>query len=235
MKLKLRIVLLAICTISSGCAHQLTTIAPERKVYEVPEDLSTVVTAKIGDEIIAVREYEVLPAIELKQEVKAGGGIHITCTVPPQQLVAQLEDKDWVYYEGSNVTDYDSLLGSNNVMGGIKIRKQEKPGKNEAVFCRNNRISLYPIAGKIDYIPMVYRRPVDVGSRYSISYSGRNNDVLYFMFTHPNEFGETVESTIQHKMGESPRLMLGGSEIEIVSVEDALIRYRVLKRFNPPA
>lgn len=222
--------LLVLCLIFSGCAQQLSVLHPERQTYDFPEELNTVNTVQIGDEILASRTFDVFPAIQLNNEVKAGGGLLITCTVPSQRLVAELENKKWIYYKGVNVTDYDSLIGSNNVMGGIKIRKQKIGERNEAVFCRNNTVTLYP-SSKIDYVPTSYRRPVGAASKYSISYHGRANAILYFAYHHPNDFGEITKSIIEHDVKQKSKLVIGGAEIEIIMVEENLIKYKVIKRF----
>jgi hypothetical protein len=200
-------------------------------IVKNPNQIKTTATASFGEELLGMHEYELIPAIDLKENVIAGGGMKILCKVPPQKLLAYVEDDEWTYYKGSNIIADEGILGSTSTLGGIKLPKAGNSSEEPAVFCRHNIATLYPVSGSIDFTSSIYRRQTSPMQQHSLVYNGRDGQVLYFTFTHRNQFGELVKSTVKHDLSTSTEISVGDAKIEIENITGATIRYKVLKHF----
>lgn len=215
----------------SGCANKLTVIKPEKVIGRKSSEINKTITARIGEEVIGIHEYELIPAIDLRESITAGGGLKVTCTVPPQRLLAYMEDEDWTYFRGANVILDEGILGSTNTMGGIKIPKSKSASEKPAVFCRHNIATLHPDSDEVPFEAFVYRRPTSSGIQQSLVYSGRDEQTLYFTYKQQSKFGEVQESILEHDIEDGTTISAGSAEIRIQSSTGSSIRYQVLKHF----
>ncbi len=217
----------------SGCSTgNLRPIEPKDMVSMYPERHKEHV-ANVGDTMVYLKGYHSYPGMKLKNDVVAGGGMQIVCNVPKQNMSAILEDDVWIYYRATNVTDYDFLIGSDHVYGGLKLRKvrSDKPRiKNEAVFCRHNTVTL-PITSDLNYDLYDFRAKNPHGIYKEVVFRGQSDGRLFFSYLSKDHEGAVERSNLVVEKDAERVVRIGGAEILIKSVGDMFIVYEIAKGF----
>ena len=254
LHLSLGIVALCLCL---GCVSTQQTIVPSLKMVDIPP-LQTEQNVELGDTMVSKGKIYTYHGMDLKNQVQAGDGVLlIKFTIAPQRLVAKLEDKNWTYYVGENVTAYDAMLGVKNVFGGLKISKTAvKPpaAKNETVEHKpvefrpsNNSKPMYrPYAlfGNATAVTMTPKpepiyEMVEVnaldqsGFTQELIYDGRSGDTVKFLYRELSNSRLRAPFTqeVQYDMKQSSIVGFKGARIEIIEANNTHLKYKVITSF----
>jgi len=226
--------LVAMFLLLSACASITTTVVPKLEILDIPP-AQTIQRVELGDTILSKGKTYTYDAIDLSNQVQAGGGLFfLKFTIPPQQLIAKLEDDKWTYYYGENVTAYDSILGTTNVSGGLKVEKTL--GKRIAMFGKSTSATFTP---KPDPIFKFTRVTALDQSSFSqeLIYNGRTNNNVKFLYRElfNSQMRAPFTQEVQYDLSKSNVIGFKGVRIEIIEATNIFLEYKVINSFPDPS
>lgn len=252
-------VLLAAVLLFNGCVSQKQAILPNLKVVDIPP-INTEQTAELGDTIVAKGKLYTYHGIDLRNEVSAGDGIWLLkFTVPPQKLVAKMEDNEWTYFVGENVTSYDAVVGTRVVFGGLKISKTPTNQEPSAAVQKRSAASEqhhgsmglnkplfrpYAIFGNSTIVSLTPNPPPDFefvevnamnkpGFRQELIYNGKSGDSVKFLYRELSNsmLRSPFSQEVQYDLKESHVIGFKGVRIEILEATNTHLKYKVITSF----
>lgn len=225
-----------------GCeTNTRRVIAPNLKVVDVPP-LQTEQSVEVGDTVVSKGKVYNYQGIDLKNLIVAGDGVFLTkLTIPPQRLMAKMEDAGWTYYVGENVTAYDLTVGTRPVVGGLMLKKTaaKTSGVGGGQTSRNYALfSDVTTMTKLPSVPPVYEF-VEVSAldqpwlTREFIYNGRSGDTVKFLYRElsdsPLRGGLSQEA--QYDLKESSIIGFKGLRIEILDATNTKLKYKVISSF----
>lgn len=242
----------------SSCASVKQTIVPNLRIVDIPP-LQTERSVELGDTIVSKGKIYTYQGIDLRNQVQAGDGVFlIKFTIAPQKLMAKMEDKQWTYYVGDNVTAYDAVIGTKTVFGGLKIAKtatnqtpesaektvqrqpmESKPSMNTkhysqpyAIFGNTTAVSMSPKPAPIfDFIQVnALDKP---GFTQELIYNGRSGDSVKFLYRELSNSYLRAPFTqeVQYDLNQSKIIGFKGVRIEIIEATNTHLKYKVITSF----
>lgn len=216
-----------------GCATSQRTIVPKQNTFDIPA-LNQVTISELGDTIVSKGKLYSYEAIDLLNQVQAGDGFFlIKFTIPPQQLIAKLEDDDWIYYQGDNVTSFDAVVGTLPAFGGLKFSKVEK-GKI-VLFGNVPAVTFAPKPEpQFEHITInAFDKP---GFKQELIYNGRTGNDVKFLYRElsSSTMRAPFSQEVQYDLKESKEIGFKGVRIEIVEATNTQLTYRVMSSFPDP-
>lgn len=216
----------------SGCYTSL--VVPTREQIEIPA-IGDAKEVELGDTVIKRGQIYTYDALELLNEVRAGDGVFFTkVKVFPQTLVAELEDNQWTYYYGDNVTAHDAILGTKRVRGGLKIKKSD-PKVIQLFMTGTEPMGMLPKPKPLFEITRTYARDKPSFIQELI-YNGRSDDTVKFLYReYADEYIRApFTQDVQYDLSESDTVGFKGARIQILEASNTMLRYVVLLNFPDP-
>ncbi|MDB6126030.1 MAG: hypothetical protein JWQ71_5023 [Pedosphaera sp.] len=253
------LMLLAAISVLSGCVSPKQTIVPSLKIVDRPP-LNTEQSAELGDTVVSKGKIYSYRGIDLKNQIEAGDGVWILkFKIPPQKMVAKMEDKEWTYFVGEGITSYDAIIGTRPAFGGLKISKtstnkaameteHKKPAIMEqrqgalasskpmfrpyALFGNSTTVSLIPNpAPDFEYVEVnAMDKP---GFTQELIYNGKSGNSVKFLYRELSDsmLRAPFSQDVQYDLKESKIIGFKGLRIEILEATNTQLKYKVITSF----
>lgn len=219
------------CIALTACATAGTSLAPEITRADHPE-VNTTTTVRLGESMLKKSKTYAYDALQLNEDLVAGGGIQLKFTIPPQKLKAKSELKNNILYLADEATVTDFLIGTKPAIAGICIPKDPEETK-----WRIYHNGICTAIGVKDLPSHSFTKAYDT-SRPSLTreliYNGRvNNDVKIIYRELSNDIMRPAfQQNLQYDMDSSKEIAFQEVSLNVINADNKEITYIVTSHFE---
>ncbi|HJV65191.1 MAG TPA: hypothetical protein VJ550_05635, partial [Geomonas sp.] len=117
--------IIIVAMILTGCTTTKHVIAPQLTVIDQPQ-IGKEHSSELGETLVQKGKLYTYEGFSLVNTVSAGGGFFKTLTLRSGTLLKKtMFDEDRLYYTTDKMEIYDSMLGTQMVLGGLAINKSD--------------------------------------------------------------------------------------------------------------
>lgn len=193
--------------------------------------IGEVVSADIGDPVLRKGEHYPAPAISLSNPISKDAGLFVGYDIPAQQMVAVYEDENHTYYQATQMIQKELLVSNSPVRGGICVSKKDRSIAKVYVAVGQCHLKIEP--DPVFSFTTVSVLP-ELGFVQELLYNGRVGNNVRFLYrdTSQNTEEPTNFEELEHNLDEGNDVVFRGARLEILSVSDKSVQYRVLQSFE---